>query len=189
MAFKQNLHFDAKRTLLYLVDSLRSKTRSITPVAATKILSCVIALAFLLPLPWFRLEDAEKSVAGTRLLSYAFDDIYISYLLSLAPAHTILFFALPIAITLLSFMTLLDAFMNNARNAQRLSLCNIIAMLILMYAAIAVADQARHATLGGIIILPKWGLWLILLSTIGIITLSIIDGLSKKRLSQQTQST
>ena len=131
-----------------------------------------MVVSLLLPFPWFALEDIGGAIAGTRLPSYAFDGFYMSFLLSISPIHTFLFFGMPIVIALLTFGTVADTVLNRAENVTKLCLFNLIAMLILMYAAIVAADPTRHTIIGGIIVLPKWGMWLTFLSAVGIIFLS-----------------
>ena len=145
---------------------------SLSPITATRIVTVFMVVSLLLPFPWFALEDIGGSIAGTRLLSYALDGFYMSFLLSISPIHTFLFFGLPIVVALLTFGTLADTVLNRAENVTKLCLFNLIAMLILMYAAIVAVDTTQHTIIGGIIVLPKWGLWLTFLSAIGIIVLS-----------------
>ena len=145
---------------------------TLTPIAATRIVAGIMVVSLLLPLPWFTLSGSSESVAGTRLLSYAFDGFTVSFLFSISPAHTALLFTMPFAITVLSLMTLSDAILSRAANTTQLSVLNIIAMLLLMYAATVAADLERHVVGWGVIVLPKWGLWLTFLLAVGLVTLS-----------------
>ena len=145
-----------------------------TPVAASRAVSVIMVVGLMLPLPWFTLADGGQSIAGTRLLSYALDGFSsLSYIFSVSPVNAFLFFSLPIVIAVLSLMTLADSIMNKAVNVRGLSVLNIIAMLLLMYVAALIADPTQHAVLGGLFVLPKWGLWFLFLLAVALVLLSV----------------
>lgn len=168
---------------------------TLTNIAASRIVAGIMVASLLLPFPWFTLSDSGKSIAGTRLLGYAFDGFSFTFLFSISPVHTLLLFSLPMAITILALMTLADAILNDARNARTISVLNIIAILMLMYAATIAADPARHSVIGGVLILPKWGLWLTFLLAVGLVMLPMVrttpnlGDLNYKRLVRRLQRT
>lgn len=159
-----------------------------THIAVTRMLAVVMVVGLLLPLPWLTLSGSSESIAGTRLISYAFDGFTVSFLFSISPLHTILLFTMPFVITVLSLATLLDALLSRAVNTTRISALNIIAMFILMYAATVAVEPGQHVVGWGAIVLPKWGLWLTFLLAVGLVVLSIartppnFGGFNHKRL-------
>ncbi len=151
------------------------RTRDAAILLAMRVIAAFMFVIILLPSPWFLLTASGSPIAGSRILSYALDESFRSLLFFLSPANAFLIFTMPVVITLLSTITLLDVFMNRAKNAAWLSVCNIIATIILLYAAKLVIAPTRHA-LGGMIALPSWGLWLILLSAVALVILSAVAG-------------
>ena len=167
--------FRSGKILTYLEQYILAAkgTYKLTPIVTFRILAGVMVASLLLPLPWFTLSDSGESIAGTRLLSYLVSGPSSGFIFSIMPVPVLLLFITTISITVLSLMTLADSVLNNAGNARTLSVLNIIAILVLLYAAVAIADPTRHAVVIGTLILPKWGLWLTFLSVVGVLLLSI----------------
>ena len=150
--------------------------RGLSTITASRLMALLLVLSLILPLPWVRLQDTQEATAGTRVLSYVFDNVSASYMFANAPLHTLIFFTLPFAVSTLSFASLIATFIGNDRSVRNISAINVVALLAMGLAAAKIVEPNQHFIVPILtdlpIVLPKWGMWLTFLAAVGLLLLS-----------------
>ena len=148
----------------------------LSTITASRLVAILLVVSLILPLPWFMLQDTQEATAGTRVLSYVFDNVSASYMFANAPLHTLIFFTLPFAITILSFASLIATFVGNDRSVRNISAINVVALVAMGLAAAKIVEPNQHFIAPILtdfpIVLPKWGMWLTFLAAVGLLLLS-----------------
>ena len=150
--------------------------RGLSIITASRLVALLLVVSLILPLPWFRLQDTQEATAGTRVLSYVFDNVSASYMFANAPLHTLIFFSLPFAVTALSFAILVATFVADDRSVRNFSALNVAALVAMGLAAAKTVEPAQHIIVTLLtdfsIVLPKWGMWLTFLTAVGLLLMS-----------------